>query len=243
MGLQTAKFGLSPLLFAQGKLVRKKIQFLPEPEGARSGVDGAGRILRLLVLGDSAAAGVGVNHQSEALLGKTVARLAAHFEVHWKLIAKTGATSDSTLRRLRKISSEKFDAVLISLGMNDVTANRSKKAFLADQNAILDLLRAKFGAALIVISGFPPVSRFPALPQPLRWYLGAQSRRFCAAIESLVQKQPNCEYLKHDKNFDPALMAADGFHPGATHYAVWAEKAAELIVKRRCADEGKLSDL
>ena len=101
-----AKLGLSPLLFAQGKFVRKTVPLLSEPEGSRSGVDGAGQKLRLLVLGDSAGGGVGVANQNEALLGKLVARLAPHFEVHWKLIAKTGATSSSTLRRLQKIPAQ-----------------------------------------------------------------------------------------------------------------------------------------
>lgn len=237
MGLLIVKFGLSPLLFAQGKFVRKNIEFLPEPEGLRSGIDGSGEILRLLVLGDSAAAGVGVTHQNKALLGQTVARLSPRFKVHWKLIAKTGATTVSTLRYLRKIPAEKFDAVIISLGVNDVTANRTKNSFLADQNAILDLLQTKFGASLIIVSGFPPINRFPALPQSLRWYLGAQSRRFCSALESLVRKRANCEYLKHDENFDSALMAADGFHPGAEHYAVWAKKTALMITKNFDSNE------
>ena len=232
MGLLVAKFGLSPILFAQGTFVRRVVPLLSEPEGLRTGVDGSGEILRLLILGDSSAAGVGVTNQSDALLGKLVARLAWHYEVHWRLIAKTGATSISTLQYLRTIPEEKYDAVLVSLGVNDVTTGRSKKGFLADQNAIVDLLQNKFGAVLVIISGLPPIGRFPALPQPLRWYLGAQSRRFCAARESLVGDRAGCEYLKLDENFDPALMAPDGFHPGAEHYTSWAENAARLITDK-----------
>lgn len=118
---------------------------------------------------------------------------------------------------------------MTSLGINDATTNRGIRGFLADQNSIFDLLRTKFGASLIVISGLPPVDRFPSLPQPLRWYLGAQTRRFDVALESLVRQQTLCQYLKLSGNFDPTQMASDGFHPGAEHYAAWAETVARII--------------
>jgi lysophospholipase L1-like esterase len=232
MGLLITKIGLSPILFAQGKFVRKTVPRLPEAEGSRNGIDGQGKTLRLLVLGDSAAAGVGVANQNEALLGKTVSQLKTQFEVHWKLIAKIGATSASTLRCLKKMPPEIFDVVLISLGVNDVTGNRSRKAFIEDQNLILQTLRTKFGASLIVVSGFPPVGKFPSLPQPLRWYLGKQSERFDAALESFVKTQTNCEYLKQKIADDPKLMASDGFHPGAEVYSMWAKEAASVIIRK-----------
>ena len=43
---------------------------LPEAEGPRAGSAGEGPALRLLILGDSSAAGVGTTHQEEALLGQ-----------------------------------------------------------------------------------------------------------------------------------------------------------------------------
>jgi lysophospholipase L1-like esterase len=232
MGLLITKIGLAPILFAQGKFVRKTVPRLPEPKGLRSGVDGQGKTLRLLILGDSAAAGVGVSNQDEALLGKVVSQLKPRFEVHWKLIAKTGATSASTLRCLEKVPPENFDVVLTSLGVNDVTGNRSKKAFIEDQNLILETLRTKFGSSLIVVSGFPPVGKFPSLPQPLRWYLGKQSERFDAALESFTETQVDCEYLKQNISEDPKLMASDGFHPGAEVYSMWAKEAASVIIRK-----------
>lgn len=232
MRLMLAKLGLGPILITQGIFVRKKIPLLPEPNGSRKGVDGKGKILRLLILGDSAAAGVGVENQNEALLGKIVAQIAPHCEVHWRLIAKTGTKTFETLRHLREIQPETFDVVLISLGINDVTSNRSQRAFLADQISILDLLKTKFGASLIIISSLPPIDKFPSLPKPLSWYLGQQSRRFDAARESLIADRTDCVYLKFDDIFDAGFMASDGFHPGAELYTVWAEKAVRIILDK-----------
>jgi lysophospholipase L1-like esterase len=232
VGHLIVKVGLAPILFAQGSYISKTIARLPEPEGVRQGVSGSGKPLRLLVLGDSAAAGVGATTQDQALLGNLVNCLAPHYEVGWKLIAKTGATSSSTLRHLNKIPAEPFDVVVTSLGVNDVTTSKRKDRFLEEQKAILQLLRTKFNALLIVISGFPPVGKFPALPQPLRWYLGTQSQRFDKALAKFAQTQPDCEYLKQDSVNDPKLMASDGFHPGPGIYAVWAREAANRIMVR-----------
>ncbi|MCC6374061.1 MAG: SGNH/GDSL hydrolase family protein, partial [Moraxellaceae bacterium] len=85
MRLVAAKVALAPLLLTQGMYVRRVTPKLPEPQGARVGVTGTGKPLRLLIVGDSAAAGVGAAHQNDALLGQLVAALATEFEVSWCL--------------------------------------------------------------------------------------------------------------------------------------------------------------
>ena len=67
---------LSPLLLAQGVYVRRVTPRLPEAPGSRSGVAGGGPSLKLLILGDSAAAGVGAASQDEALAGQLAVALA-----------------------------------------------------------------------------------------------------------------------------------------------------------------------
>ena len=66
MGYHFTTIGLGPVLLAQGHYVRRVTPRLPEPEGLRQGVEGSGPPLRLLILGDSSAAGVGVATQAEA---------------------------------------------------------------------------------------------------------------------------------------------------------------------------------
>ena len=55
-----------PLLLLQAIWVRLRTIKLPEAQGQRTGVCGQGEPLTLLVLGDSAAAGVGTNLQENA---------------------------------------------------------------------------------------------------------------------------------------------------------------------------------
>ncbi|WP_232504275.1 hypothetical protein [Shewanella benthica] len=74
---------LGPLLLIQGRLVRKNIPILAEATGGRSGCLGEGRPLSLLVVGDSAAAGVGVETQDDALSGCLTRVLAQKYCVDW----------------------------------------------------------------------------------------------------------------------------------------------------------------
>jgi len=78
---------LGPLLLAQGLYVRRFTPRLPEPQGPRAGSCGQGPSLRLLVVGDSAAAGVGVSHQDDALAGQLATCLARDFSLSWQLLA------------------------------------------------------------------------------------------------------------------------------------------------------------
>ena len=115
---QLARLLLAPILLTQGRYVRQIALALPEAAGPRAGVSGSGLPVTLLVLGDSAAAGVGVATQEEALLGQVVAPLAHHYTVQWQLIARTGATTAGTLKHLQKVVTGRFDVAVISLGVN-----------------------------------------------------------------------------------------------------------------------------
>jgi hypothetical protein len=94
---------------------------------------------------------------------------------------------------------------------------------------LLNVLRHQLGASLIVITGLPPMGRFPALPQPLRWYLGARCRGFDAALQRWVQQQPDCQFTSLEAMADGSLMAADGFHPGPQAYRQWAARTSQVI--------------
>jgi lysophospholipase L1-like esterase len=224
---------LAPLLLAQGRRVRRTAVLLPEPEGPREGTSGSGPLLRLLVTGDSAAAGVGAQTQDEALSGRLVAGLAARFHVQWKLVAATGATTADLLRTLEQSPAEQFDVVVTSLGVNDVTGRRSLDQWRRSQRQLIALLENKFRARLILLSGLPPMHRFPALPQPLRWYVGSRARDFDGALAGLSENYVRCEFIKLGyAMMNPQAMAADGFHPGPAIYGLWAEELVRRIVAR-----------
>lgn len=229
--------GLAPLLVCQGIYVRRTTPKLPEAEGLRSGEAGSGPPLRLLVIGDSAAAGVGAGRQEDALIGTIVAGLVKDFRVQWVLHARTGETTRGATRRLAGITEKRpadgtRTVVVVSLGVNDVTSGRSIAKWIGDLEKLSAILREGFGATEIMFSGLPPMHRFPALPQPLRWYLGARARLFDQALRGWAERRPSCEYLQPPDGEYRGMMATDGFHPGPAMYALWGGEAVRRICAR-----------
>lgn len=219
---------LSPILIAQALRTRHLALELPEAEGPRQGRVGHGPNLRVLIAGDSSAAGVGVDHQSEALSGQLVAALAQDFTVSWQLEAATGATTAQTLARLRALKAQPFDVAVTALGVNDVTRQVPLRRWLADQAAISALMISRFGVQGHWRSGLPPMGRFPLLPRPLRDVVGAQARAFDAAL--MQASTGPLRHLRFDESLlEPAMMARDGFHPGAPIYAAWGRELAQEI--------------
>jgi lysophospholipase L1-like esterase len=216
-------------LLLQGFYVRAVTPRLPEAAGARSGESGGGSELRLLVLGDSAAAGVGVASQQQALAGQLVQRLADSHRVIWQLWAANGRNSRQCLDMLELAAAETFDTVVISLGVNDVTGGVSLDDWLRQQDRLATLLRDKFAAQCILFTPLPPMHYFPALPQPLRWVLGARAKQFNRALQACLRSQPKCRLLSFNLPMQDAFIAEDGFHPSAVTYGLWAGEAAKAI--------------
>jgi lysophospholipase L1-like esterase len=237
--MDLARTLLAPILLVQGKRMFAAMPKLSAPAGDTSGTRGDGPPLRLLVTGDSAAAGFGAASQDEALLGRVVDRLAETHAVTWALAARFGSTTPKTLGHLRKREAEPFDVAVVSLGLNDVIAGSSPSAWLAAYRGLAATLRERFGVAHIVASGLPPVGRFPAVPQPLRWVLGRQARRYDAALEAWAESQPDLSTVALSRSIDRALadlgatveeaMAGDGFHPGPRVYDEWGRRVVEAI--------------
>ena len=103
--LTAAKLALAPVLLWQGRQVRRNALRLPEAEGPREGVAGTGKVcLRVLIVGDSSAAGVGAKNQTQALAGRLSEALSQRLggAVVWQLIARSGDTTRVSLNAVRK---------------------------------------------------------------------------------------------------------------------------------------------
>ena len=228
--------GLGPLLMAQGRRVRRETPRLPEAEGARDGRTGNGASLRLLIAGDSAAAGVGVEHQDEALAGRLLAELVSRYAVQWQLQATSGHTLADLLAQLESIPAPPVDApvdvVVLSIGVNDATSGISLRQWQKRLQSLLILLQTKFAARHVLFSTLPPMHHFPALPQPLRWYMGLRAQRLNRALADTLRHQENVELAIIDFPHADGYIAHDGFHPGAVAYALWAAQLGQIIQRR-----------
>lgn len=223
------RIALSPVLLMQAATVRARALQLPEASGPREGTIGSGPALSVLILGDSSAAGVGVAHQDQALAGQLSKELSQNYTLNWRLIAKTGATTASTLKHLEGQAPSRFDIVVTALGVNDVTHAVPFKVWQQRQQALRARINQLFAPRLVYMTGVPPLGLFPILPQPLRWTLGRQVARFNAALATTLAAEKHWHHIGFDLPLDPTQMAADRFHPGPEIYAIWAKEMASRI--------------
>ncbi|MCQ1061234.1 SGNH/GDSL hydrolase family protein [Photobacterium sp. ZSDE20] len=234
---------MAPIFLVQGKHVRKSIPCLKEAAGPRRGQSEkiAGREgkspptkkpLRILLLGDSAAAGVGAEHQSQALSGQLISALHHQFHVEWQLIAKTGFTTKQVHQSALLHPKQMYDVVVVSAGVNDVTKPTSAAKWIKQQQMLTNTLRSHFSCQHIILNKIPPMEVFPSLPHPLRWYLGSKAKAFNKKLAKWVETQPDCELVNIGGPLDVMHMATDGFHPGPKIYRQWGQAVAQIIEDR-----------
>ncbi|RZG43907.1 SGNH/GDSL hydrolase family protein [Acinetobacter wuhouensis] len=231
MFLKISTVALIPALLIQGYHVKKNTLRLPEAIGIRYGKVGQGKPLSILILGDSAAAGVGVETQSDALLGAVLDELKQDFEISYQLEAKTGDTTLQVLERTQLLESHDFDVVITSVGVNDVTKLSSPKKWIQQQQNFYKEIENKFTPKLVLVTGVPPMNLFPALPNPLGWLFGQYSSEMNQKLAQFVKSKSNYQLIQFDLAHFKALnleMAEDGFHPSKEIYQLWA---GELVKK------------
>lgn len=235
MWLRTATLAVFPALLIQGNRVKKNTIRLSEAEGARDGITGQGQTLTLLILGDSAAAGVGVAHQNDALLGAVVSALQHQYQVHWRLEAQSGDTTSQVIQKTQKMVNQKYDVVVTSVGVNDVTRLMSARTWIKQQQQFYQLIQAKFQPELIIATGVPPMHLFPALPNPLSWLFGQYAKQMNLQLEKMVSKQKDMQWIEYDIQKYQSMnleMAKDGFHPSKEIYQIWGKEVADRIFER-----------
>ncbi|MDN5565245.1 MAG: SGNH/GDSL hydrolase family protein [Psychrobacter sp.] len=257
---------LAPIYLYQGRKVKRDTLRLPEPEGIRCGrvmLNAAlnshndnQQTLSLMIVGDSAAAGVGSQTQQEALAGKLIPALQQQAlankafgqefdELSWSVQATTGHTSFDILRRLYILAkpSQPLDVMVLSAGVNDTTANVSTAAWQQQLESIIAIAQRKFGVKHLVFTRLPQMAQMPALPAPLSHFIGAKATKLDEILQQVCADHNGVTYMSTDfarmldehANGNPidisVMFADDGFHPSSLMYGYWAQQLAELIVE------------
>lgn len=228
----------SPLFWAgialalpQGLRVRRAALRLRPAEGPTEGRCGEGPARRLVGIGDSIVAGVGVEQTAAMLTPRVAAAWAARDRaaVEWQAIGRLGLDAAGTLARLvPKLPPVPVDRFLVSVGVNDVTGLRSLARWRRNLGALLDALHRHSPKAGISLLAIPPLDQFPALPRPLATVLGLRARQFNAAAARQVMRRPAVQHVDYAGfgNLDPQGFAIDGYHPNAEACA----RLAEVVV-------------
>jgi lysophospholipase L1-like esterase len=223
-----------PLCSCSFSIASKNALKLPEAEGPRQGraKNDALPKISILIIGDSSAAGVGVSHQDDALSGQLSLKLKGELNVSWQLIAQTGAQTQYMVDMLSAAQIKTpIDIVITSLGVNDVTSLQSSKNWLDAQGKLHNYCFSTLHAKHIIVSGMPPLHRFPLLPQPLRWILGCRAKQFDKLQLHKLEKQAHISHQSLPFGLGANALAIDGFHPSAIAYKEWAGSLHERVLQ------------
>ena len=241
-GLSSAAYGL---LIEQSRLARKVIGVPEEPPLNADGVYRPEVVtnpaeLRFAVLGDSSAAGVGVD-TAEQLPGVLLARGLAEESgrpVRLVTYAVSGSTSRDVEAQMDRAVADPPDVVMLIVGANDVTAKlpvRTSATLLHEQ---LDRLRA--ARIPVIVGTCPDLGAIRPIPQPLRAVAGSWSRMLAHAQRAVVLSAggipvPLADLCSPEFIARPAeLFSKDRFHPNAAGY----EAAAAVLLAPLCEAAG-----
>lgn len=254
---------LAPIYLYQGRKIKRDTVRLPEPNGERHGQvqlndaiesikEAHKRTLNLMVVGDSAAAGVGSETQQEALVGNLIPVLTQQSAIqnqfdtlNWSLQATTGHTSFDILRRLYVLPapSQPVDVMVLSVGVNDTTSKVSVDKWQQQIESIIAIAQRKFGVRELIFLSLPPMAQMPAIPAPLSNFVGAKAsildntlQQVCAAHDSVTYMATDFpRMIAEHSNGTPidikVMFASDGFHPSSLMYGYWAQQLSELIIQ------------
>jgi len=265
---------LAPVYLYQGRKIKRDTVRLPEPNGERHGQvqlsnvlespkDARKQTLNLMIVGDSAAAGVGSETQQEALVGNLIPVLTQQSAIqnqfdtlNWSLQATTGHTSFDILRRLYVLPapSQTVDMMVLSVGVNDTTSKVSVDKWQQQIEDIIAIAQRKFGVQELIFLSLPPMAQMPAIPAPLNNFVGAKAAILDKILQQVCAANDRVTYMATDfprmieehANGTPidikVMFASDGFHPSSLMYGYWAQQLSELIIQLLDAPTASFTD-
>lgn len=223
---------LFPVLLYQGKRARRTTPRLPEAGGSPSGQYGEGTpARRVLVIGESTAAGVGVETHDQGLASQLAKQIYERTgqTIAWQTFGINGIRLGALIGELETAELPEADVVLLSMGVNDTTGFTPRFRFRRRLRELRQLLEPRYSGPIFLLS-VPPMHLFTALPSPLRYVMGWRAKQLDRIYQQMARDaSADFAYLNYPTVTDPNLLASDGYHPGPRGYAFIADAIASRI--------------
>jgi lysophospholipase L1-like esterase len=186
--------------------------------------------LRLVLLGDSSALGVGVSRVQDTVGGHLAALLnregmqSRRVELSTVAVARSRSV-DLATQVARALLGHRPDVAVILVGANDATGLRRPAEAAAHLAAAVRRLRA--AGAAVVVGTCPDLGAVRAVAPPLRQMVGWLGRRMAQAqIRAATDAGASVVDLAAETGpvfrADRGTLCHDGYHPSADGYQVWA---------------------
>jgi lysophospholipase L1-like esterase len=208
--------------------------YLPADAAPRvAGVFGSGGSdrtpLRITLLGDSTAAGVGASSTRTTVGWQLAAQLsrASGRRVRLDSVAVSGArTKDLAAQVAQAAADRRPDVAVILVGANDATLLSPSSGVRRELGGAVRRLVGT--GSRVIVGTCPDMGAVPAIPPPLRQLTGWRGRAIAAAETEAVRAAGGTpvdlgRLTGPAFRADPRTFSADRFHPSDRGYAIWAE--------------------
>jgi lysophospholipase L1-like esterase len=202
--------------------------------------------LRLVLLGDSAAVGVGVEWLSETLGGQ-LARLLAdgtpESGQRHVLLSSVGVagsrSSDLATQVARALLGDRPDVAVILIGSYDATTGRGPEEAAGHLGQAVRRLRS--AGVQVVVGTCPDLGAVRSMAPPLRQIAGMIGRRMAKAQAKAVAEAGGVVVDLAGETgavfrADAGTLCYDGFHPSADGYRVWAHALYPAVARAAMSD-------
>ena len=231
-----------PVYAWQGVRVRLRTPRMLPPTGpVRHLIEGAEPAVNLLVLGESSAAGVGIDQTEEGL----AARLAGLIRERTgrRVVWRAAGFNSATAGQLRdhvvpNLAAEAWDHIVLAVGTNDAKNFHTVGRFKREFGGLVYALRAKWPEARIVWSPVVEMTLVPALPPLLGKVLEIRASLINRMGERLCLERGAVPAARLPIPDPQAGFSRDGFHASAAGYGAWAEHLAEVVMADEPAEAG-----
>lgn len=225
---------LFPVYVWQGVGVRLRTERLLPAEGpVIHRIAGKGDPLRLLVIGDSSAASVGIGQTDRGLAARLAYMIGEKTgrPVDWRAAGFNSATSGQ-LRDfvVPNLAHDGSNLIVISVGTNDAKNFHTVRRFKREFGGLLYALRAKWPEAYIVWSPVVEMTKVPALPPMLGRVLELRAGLINRMGTRLCEERGAVPATRLPI-IDPSGFSTDGFHASESGYGAWAEHLLPTVMQ------------
>lgn len=239
---------LLPIMYYQGKRIRTSVPKLPEAEGVEGQCqlnERTENTLKVIAIGESTIAGVGVQTHEEGFTGTFANELSRllSLNVAWKVYAKSGYTATTVKTKLiPKITENQVDLVIIGLGGNDAFTLNQPSKWNTQIRSVIEAVKMRFPEAIIVFCNMPPIKEFPAFTNLIKFVVGNLVEVLGNELKAIVNDYENTFYFgkkitlkgwvdKFGLNVTKEDFFSDGVHPSKLAYQTWAKDIAHEVSK------------